>query len=183
MRQMTEIALRSAGQVYDLQMAAARALMQTQARMGAAFGWPDWSGALEQTDHRARQVFGSGIEQCLKTADLAGQAVVELQRQIGRVVERQAALAAESWQRGIEEIGEQTEQSLAQLQETARQQANEAARTADALAETTRDAVRQNSERWREQMRHGFERNRQAMAQAGDEARRGAEQAREAQGD
>jgi hypothetical protein len=131
------IALRGVGQVVDMQMSAARTLLQTQARAAAAFGWPDCSDLFDGADERSRHVFAAGTEQMIETAQRANEAVTELQRQVGRVVETQTASAAEQWQRGIEVLGAQTQEGIAQLCETARQQVEETETVSRALTEAT----------------------------------------------
>src|SRR5262245_28585615 len=94
------IALRGLGQMYDMNIEVARVLLHTQARAAAAFGWPDVSEPFEGGDERARHLFAAGAEQMLGAAQRANEVAAELQRQITRVVETQAATAAENWQRG-----------------------------------------------------------------------------------
>ncbi|MEW6703877.1 MAG: hypothetical protein AB1430_03390 [Pseudomonadota bacterium] len=138
---LTAMALRSAGHFYDLHASAARVLLQTQARAAAAFGLPDWSPLFDTADERARRVFATGAEQWLNTAQRANEAVSELQRQMGRVLETQTTQAAESWQRGIEELGSRANEGLGQLCETVRKTAEDAQRGAQAFGEPLRDTT------------------------------------------
>lgn len=167
---VTAIALRGIGQVYDMQLGAARMLLQTQARAAAAFGWPDCSDLFDSADERSRRAFSAGAEQVMKMTRSANQAVSELQRQVGRVAETQAANAAEQWQRGLEELGAHTEEGMAQLSETAREQAEQALQASHALAESARETLRQGGEQLREGMREGAERSREATAEMADAA-------------
>lgn len=163
------IALRGVGQVVDMQMTAARVLLQTQARAAAAFGWPDCSELFDSADDRSRHVFATGAEQVLETARRANDAMAELQRQVGRVVETQAATAAEHLQRGIEELGTQTQQGIAQLCETARQTAEEAQQATLALGEATRSSLRESGEQLRSGMHETFQRGRETMSEVAEE--------------
>jgi hypothetical protein len=140
---LTAMALRSAGHLYDLNVSAARVLLQTQARAAAAFGLPDWSPLFDSSDERVRKVFATGAEQVLSTARRANEAVTELQRQVGRVIETQASQAAESWQRGLEQLGSHASEGFDQLCETARRTAEDAQRGAQAFGEQVRDNVRE----------------------------------------
>lgn len=140
------LALRGVGQVYDMNLAATRVLLQTQARAASAFGFPDWSGLFDSVDDRARNVFSTSAEQLLQTAQRAKEAAADLQRQVGRVVETQAATVAETLQHGLEELGTQASEGLNQLVETARQQAEEAERATTALGEELRETVQQTEE-------------------------------------
>ena len=180
--QFTSVALRGVGQVYDINLAAARVLLQTQARAAAAFGWPDFSELFNTADRRTRGVFSSSAEQILHTARRASEAASELQRQLGRVVETQAVTVAENWQRGLEEIGQQADESLTQLSETVRQQAEEARRATESLGRASRESVRQGSEQWRESTQEGFQRSREVGSQVQGAAREGVQQGHEQPG-
>lgn len=150
---LTEIALRGLGQVYDIQLSAARVMLQTQARAASAIGLPDWSGIFNSMDERARSVFASSAEQLVNTARRANDAAVELQKEFGRVVETQAATVADTLQQGLEELGNQTEDGLNQLVESTRQQAEEAQRAAATIGEEVRAAAQRSSEEAREARR------------------------------
>jgi hypothetical protein len=140
------IALRGASQVADMQLTAARLLLQTQARAAAAFGLPDVSAVFNEIDERTRHVFSTGAEQVLETAQRANEAVTELQRQVGRVVETQAVVAAEQWQRGLEELGTQAQEGIEQLCEAARQSAEEAQQATQLMADAAHETRRQTSQ-------------------------------------
>ena len=145
------IALRGLGQMCDTNMEAARVLLRTQARAAAAFGWPDVSEQFDSGDERARHLFATGAEQMLSANQRASEAAAELQRQITRVVETQAATAAENWQRGIEELGVQANEGLNQLCETARQEADEVRRMTEQMTQMpARSQVHEGAQRARE---------------------------------
>lgn len=165
------IALRSAGHLYDLNVSAARVLLQTQARAAAAFGLPDLSPLFDNADERVRNVFATGAEQVLSTAQRTTETVSELQRQVGRVLETQTSQAAESWQRGLQELGSQASEGLNQLCETARKTAEEAERSSQQLGEQFREGVRRGGEELRSQQQQGNGAARQAFGQAGEATR------------
>jgi dsDNA-specific endonuclease/ATPase MutS2 len=188
---LTAIALRSAGQVVDIQLSTARALIRTHARAAAAFGLPDWSGLFDSQDDRVRRAFSASAEQLLQTAQQANEAAAELQRQFGRVLETQAAQATENWQRGLEELGQQAQESLGQLTETARQTAEQAARSAEQLGRQVQDGVRNAGSQFGQATRDigqtlqrasgdGADALRQGGQQAADEARQSGDGLREA---
>jgi hypothetical protein len=161
--------LRSIGQVYDMNLSATRVLLQTQARAASALGLPDWSGLFGSVDERARHVFAAGAEQLVSTAQRANEVAVDLQREVGRVVETQTATVAETLKQGLEELGSQASEGLSQLVQSTRQQAEEAERVASALNERLRESIRQGGEQARDQMRRSQE---EGAAQA-EEARAG----------
>jgi hypothetical protein len=142
---VTALALRSAGQLYDINLSMARTLLRTQVRAAAAFGLPDWSPLLDNADDRARQLFSTGAEQILHTTQRANDAAQELQRQVGRVIETQTQRAAETWQRGLQELGSQTSQGLQQLCQAARETAEEAERAVDTMAQQSQQAMQQGN--------------------------------------
>lgn len=178
--QLTALALRGLGQVYDMNLSATRVLLQTHARAASVLGWPDWSEMFHQVDDRARHVFASGAEQLMQTAQRANEAAADLQRQVGRVVETQAVTIAENLQQGLEELGTQTSEGLRHLSETARQQADEAERLAQAVSQEVREKMHESGEQMRDSMRRGSEQLGQAIRQGGEDARDAAQRGSEA---
>ncbi len=168
--QATAIALRSLGQVYDINVATTRVLLQAQARAASAFGWPDWSNLFDQVDDRARHVFSTGAEQLAQAAQRANDAAMELQQQVGRVVQTQAATVAESLQHSLQEIGEQTGEGLRQLCDNARLHAEQAERVAQSAGQEFRDTLREGSAQAREALREGGRQFGDAVRQAGEAA-------------
>jgi hypothetical protein len=181
---VTSLALRGLGQVYDMNLAATRVMLQTQARAASVLGFPDWSGVFDQVDERARHVFSASAEQLVETTQRASEVASDLQRQVGRVVETQAATVAESLQHGLEELSTQANEGLKQLCDTARQQADEAERVAQTMSEEMRETLRQGGEQMRNAMRQGGEEVRGSLRQGGEQMsesmRQGGEESREA---
>ena len=139
-------AVRGFSQLADMQLAATRLFLQTQARAATSLGLPDYSDLFRVADDRAKQLFTSGTEQLLNTAQQAGSTLSEVQRQVGRIVESQTVTLADTWQRGIEELGAQAEQGLETLSDTTRRQAEEAERVVQQLAETAQESIREAGE-------------------------------------
>lgn len=177
--QLSTLALRGMGQVYDINLAAARMLLQTQARAASVFGLPDWSMLFERGDERTRSLLSGGAEQLVQQVERVGEAAIELQRQVGRVVETQTSTMVETLHQGIDELGNQTTEALKQLCDTARQQADEAERAAQSVTQTLRETVHHGGEQLREVTRQGGEQARDAMRQGGEQARDTAQQAGE----
>lgn len=157
---LTSLALRSIGQVYDMNLSAVRVMLQTQARAASALGLPDWSSLFTSMDDRARHVFSTGTEQLVNTAKRANEAAAELQREVGRVVETQATTVAETLKQGFEELGTQATEGLDQLIQTAREQAEEAERVASALGDEMRETMEDASNQTREATRRAGEQRR-----------------------
>jgi hypothetical protein len=181
--QATSIALRSLGQMYDINIATTRALLQAQARAASAFGWPDLSNLFDQVDERTRHAFSTSAEQLVQVTQRTNDAAMELQQQVGRVVQTQAATMAESLQHSLQEIGEQTGESLRQLCDNARLQAEEAERVAKSASAEFRDTLREGSAHARQALREGGRQFGDAVRQSGEQAndllRQGGQQARE----
>ena len=181
--QATAIALRGLGQVVDINVATTRVLLQAHARAASAFGWPDWSGLFDQVDDRTRHVFSTGAEQLVQVTQRANDAAMELQQQVGRVVQTQAATMAESLQHGLQEIGEQTGAGLRQLCDNARLHAEEAERVAQSASQEFRDTLREGSAQARQALREGGRQFGEALQQGGAQAddllRQGGQQVRE----
>lgn len=178
--QMTELALRGANQMLDMQMTTWRTLLETQARTAAAFGFPDCSELFRDGDGRLRQAFSSGAEQLLSTAQRTNEAVAEIQRRVGHIVETQTQAAAENWQQGMEQLGMQTDESLKQICQTAQQQADQVERATRELSETARGRLREGGEQLRRGLQEGGQRGRETLAQAGEAQRQNAETAQRA---
>jgi hypothetical protein len=159
---LTALALKSIAQVYDMNVSAARVLLQTQARAASRVGLPDWSGLFEAVDERARRLFSTGAEQFVNTAQRANDAAAELQREVGRVVETQTATVAQTLQQGFEELGSQASEGLNQLVQTAREQADEAERVASEVGEEVRSSMQEAGS----QAKAGMQRGKDAFTQA-----------------
>jgi vacuolar-type H+-ATPase subunit H len=165
------VALRGLGEAYDMQMAAARLALQTQARAAVAFGWPDYSEFFRLGSGRAKRAFATSTEQLLNSAQQTSETISEVQREVGKLIECNAESIAESWQQGLEEFSIQAEESLEQMKDLARQQVEEAMQTAESLGSATRKAVRESGEQFRETVRQGAERGREMMSEQGEQVR------------
>jgi len=122
---VTEVALRGAALLWDLQTEAARNLWRAQARTAAMLGVPDFSGLFHVGDDRARNLFTTSAEQVLNSARNARETVVEVQRQIGRLAEQHTIGLTEEVRDNIQQIGRRTEQGLQEIKQMAVQQADQ----------------------------------------------------------
>lgn len=163
------IAFRGIGRLCDMQMAATRLMLQTQASAACALGMPDYSGLFRIADDRAKRVFSSGAEQLLQLAERTNETTSEIQREMGRLLEVQTVNEAENWQRGLEELGAQAEESLEEFKEMARQQAEEALRIAEQFSQESREAMRQGGET-AERQGEAAGRHAEGAASAGEES-------------
>lgn len=167
---LAEAALRSAEQVYDAHVSAARTLWQTQARAAAALGLPDWSSVLECTDERTRQVVSIATEQWLATAQQAHQAWADLSEQLVRTLEHQTAEAAETWQRGLQQWSSTARDGVNQWRDATRQATDAAQRQGDQAAAQWRDANQRAAQEAQERWHQGAEAARSATSEAASQA-------------
>jgi hypothetical protein len=147
--QLTSFALRSLGQVYDMNVSAARVLLQTQARAASMLGLPDWSAWFDSADERARGIFAASAEQLVNATRRTTEAVSEMNREASRLIDSQTATVAQTVQFGLKELDSHTSEGLTQLVDTAREQADEAERVASELGEQVRQTIEVASEQAR----------------------------------
>lgn len=117
--QVTELALRGAEQLYDMNVSTARVFVQAQANTAAAFGVPDWSPLFDLATDQTRQILTAGTDQMLDAAQRASEVATELQRNAGQLLESQTAQAAQHLQRGMQEFNTQASENLSQLSRAA----------------------------------------------------------------
>lgn len=129
---LIDLTFRSWGQVYDLQMSAARMLLRTQSRAVSAMGFPDWGGLFDGADERARYLFSTGAAQWFSSARRANDAMVELQREVGRLLDTETATLAQMLQQDLTRFGDRASQGFTELVEKVREGADEAERIASA---------------------------------------------------
>lgn len=177
---ISAIAMRGFGQFYDLQAAAARMVLQSQARAATAFGLPDYSHLFQVGDDRTKRAFSTTTEQLLNTAEQTKETIQEVQREVGRLMEFQAVSATENWQQALQELGSQAEENLNQLREFARQQTEQVMQASESLNDVTRQSIREGGQQLRDSIRQGGEQGREAAGQqsqiitnASQEAQRG----------
>ncbi len=116
---VADVALRGTALLWDLQMETMRSLWRTQARTAAMLGAPDYSELLHIGDDSARRIFSATAEQVLNSARQARDAVVEVQREIGRLAQQHTIGIAEEMRERIEQMGRETQQSLQEFKHMA----------------------------------------------------------------
>jgi len=116
--------------MFDFQMQAARQFMEMQARSATVFGLPDCSSLFSTADERARHLFSESADELVNTTRRASETVAEMNRHIGRLMEKQTVEIAEQVRQGIDQLGRHTEQSLQQARSLVEQGANEMERAA-----------------------------------------------------
>lgn len=169
---MTATAMRTLGQLYDMQAATARIVMRAQSRAFSAMGCPDLSHWFQIDDERSRRMFSTATDTLLQSSDHANRTAGEIQQHLGRLWEQQAMDLSETWRQGLQEWQAQASESLNELKEIVRQQADQFAQATESLTETTRRTLREGGEQLRATMRQGAERSREITVQAAEATRR-----------
>lgn len=116
--QATELALRGAEQLYDINVSTARVFVQAQANTAAAFGLPDFSPLFDLATDQTRQIWSTGAERVLDAAQRAADAATALQRNAGQLLETQATQAAQQLQRGVNGFNAQAVDQINQFTAT-----------------------------------------------------------------
>jgi phasin protein len=127
--QLAELAIRGAAAMVDFQMQAARDILEMQARNARLFGVPDLSPVFTSADDHARRVFREGAEEIVNTTRRSAEAMTEMNRQLGRLIEQQTVTIAENIQAGIGQLGRHTQQGFEQARTLMERSAEELART------------------------------------------------------
>lgn len=149
--------LRSLGQFLDMQAATTRIMWQTQARAAAAFGVPDYSRLFQVNDERGQRLFSAATDNLSQILQQADGPITEVSSQIGRMLEQRTINLTERWKHGLEEMQQQTTESMKEIKELSLQQAEEMTRTTESFTEATRTTLREGGEQFRESVRQGRE--------------------------
>ena len=141
---LAEMAVRSAAQMYALQMSALRTLSETHARTAAAFGLPDWTEWLTNGNEEAlRQAAVSTTEQVLETSRRTSEAMARLSGNLRELVRAQTGAASQQWQKVIEQFGAQTAESLERFREVTEGQSQRLLDETEARVEAIAAAMQQ----------------------------------------
>lgn len=89
--QATELALRGAEHLYELNVSAARLLLQAQLNTAVAFGMPDWLPFFDLATDQTRNMWLAGAGQVLDAGQRTNDVATELQSQAGQMIESQAS--------------------------------------------------------------------------------------------
>jgi hypothetical protein len=149
--------LRSLGRFLDMQAATTRIMWQTQARAAAAFGVPDYSRLFQVNDERGQRLFSAATDNLSQIIQQADGPLTEMPSQIGRMLEQRTINLTERWKYGLEEMQQQTTESMKEIKELSLLQAEEMTRATESLTEATRTTLREGGEQFRESVRQGRE--------------------------
>jgi hypothetical protein len=166
---LSEMGLRGAAQLVELQVSAAQALWEMRARTASAFGWPDYARAFAgDGEDRVRQVLQTTTEQLIDASQQTGEAIAKIQSQARRLVESQAQAAAENWQQALEQLGARAAESMQQICAATQQQADQFGRVAQVRVQETQAALQQAAEQLSQVAEEGARRGAEALARAAD---------------
>lgn len=145
LRGLAELAMHNTRQLYQLQFDVWRALLETQTRAAAPFGFPAAAyGAVLCGGGPQRPwslAVRSGVPPWLTPAGAGGEAGLEMQRQFGALFGGPASLAAQGWQQALSRCVAQADAALRQWWEIAEQQVEELGDAAEAGRDALADAT------------------------------------------
>jgi len=144
LRGLAELAMHNTRQLYQLQFDVWRALLETQARAAAPFGFPAAAyGAVLCGGGPQRPwslAVRSGVPPWL-TPTGSGEAGLEMQRQFGALFGGPTSLAVQGWQQALSRCVAQADAALRQWWEMAEQQVEELGDAAEAGRDALLDAA------------------------------------------
>jgi hypothetical protein len=141
---LAEMAVRSATQIYGLQMSAIRALTETHARTAAAFGLPDWTEWLRNgSEESLRQAAIGTAEQVIATARRTSEAITRLGGNVNELFKAQTGAATQQCQKVIEQFGAQTTESLERFREVTEDQSQRLVEETEARIEAIATAMQE----------------------------------------
>ena len=133
---LAEMAVRSASQMYDLQMSAIRALSETHVRTATAFGLPDWTAWFASgSEEGLRQAAIGTTEQVLSTSRRTSEAISRLGENLNELLRAQTGAATQQWQKVVEQFGAQATASLERFREITERQSERLMQETEARVE------------------------------------------------
>ncbi len=119
---LAEIFLRSAGNLFDLQVSAARAVLRTQGRVSGLFGFPHWTALYgAESAHQISELVAAGTDQAVKFVRQTSDTLIQLQEAVNQHVARQTGELASELRAGNEEFGRRLERYADESRRAARQ--------------------------------------------------------------
>jgi hypothetical protein len=113
---LTELFVRSTARMLDLQLAAARAMLQTQGRSAAMLGAPDWSAAFNgRGEEQLSQLFQASADQSVRFLRTANETMQQVQQQLGELVEQQTQQITEQMRRSVDELMRRSREGMEQM--------------------------------------------------------------------
>jgi len=139
-----EMAIRSATQMYALQMSTLRALSETQARAANAWGLPG-AGAwfLNGSEEAVGRATLDTAEQVISTFRRTAESVTQLQDHVRELLTAQSGAANQQWQKLIERMGVQVAQSLESVRSLVEEQSKRVVEETEARVEAIAVAMQE----------------------------------------
>jgi len=140
-----EMALRSATQLYALQMSTLRAFSETQARAASAWGLPgvgDWF--LNGSEEGVGRATLDTAEQVISTFRRTAESMTQLQGHVREFLMAQSGAANQQWQRLIERTGRQMAQSLESVRALVEEQSRRVLEETEARVEAIAVAMQED---------------------------------------
>jgi hypothetical protein len=128
---LAETAIRGTAAMMEMQIGVARRMIDAQAKRAAAFGVPDYSELLNAAAEGQRRLVNMTTDQMLNSTQRIAQTMMELHHQFARLMEQQSRSLTDEMCRGINRLGEGTENALRTAEEQVSKGAQEIERTAN----------------------------------------------------
>lgn len=144
LRGLAELAMHNARQLFELQFDVWRALLETQARTAASFGFPAAYGAVlcgGGAQPPWALALRSGAPPWLAQTGPGREAVLQMERQFGALFGGPASLATQGWQQALSRSVAQADAALRQWWEIAERQVEDLGDAAEASHDALLDAT------------------------------------------
>jgi hypothetical protein len=128
---LAETAIRGTAAMMEMQIGVARHMIDAQAKSATAFGVPDYSEVLNAAAEGQRRLVNMTTDQMLNTTQRIAQTMIDLHHQFARLMEQQSRTLTDEMCRGINRLGEDTENALRTAEEQVSKGAQEIERTAN----------------------------------------------------
>jgi gas vesicle protein len=156
---VTEVFIRGAARMLELQAAAARTLMETQGRTASMFGAPDLSPLLTRNG-QLTDLITTSAQQALAIARQTNETLAEVQEQIVRLMETQTSQLTDQVRRSTDKLAQQAEDGMRELRATAERAIEEARSAAEEDGEEEPSSRGTNGKLQGSQARHSKQQNR-----------------------
>jgi hypothetical protein len=145
-----EMAMRSAAEMYALQMSTVRAFAETQARAASAWGLPNVSAwFLNGSEESVGQATLESAGQIMSTLRRTAESVAQLQSNVRELLTAQSGAANQELQKFVERMGLQVAESFDNVRTLVDEQSRRVMNETDARVEAIAVAMQQEEEPFR----------------------------------
>lgn len=120
---LTEMWLRGAGVLFDLQTETMRNLLRIQTKNAAMYGAPDFSPLFGEVDERAKRFFSTGAEHMTQYFRQFGQ-IAEAQCELGRTMVNQTGAVVDDMRSSLETVDRKAREGVDEVKKIVEQTRN-----------------------------------------------------------